>query len=60
MQVRLHISNIISRLEFLVVDQTEKSPLLAMAWEIQMMALSFYANARVKERKKKRKGFMFS
>ena len=33
---------------------------LVMAWEIQMMALPFKASARVKERKGRRKCFMFS
>lgn len=32
---------------------------LVMAWETQMIVLSFQANARVKERKRRRKGFMF-
>lgn len=39
--------------------QSERLPLLSMAWKIQMIALSFQTNARVKERKK-REGFMFS
>ena len=34
--------------------QSEMLPLLSMAWKIQMIALSFQTNARVKERKKKR------
>lgn len=34
--------------------QPERLPLLSMAWKIQMIALSFQNNARVKERKKNR------
>ena len=40
--------------------QSERLPLLAVAWEIWMMALSFQASTRVKERKRGRNGFMFS
>ena len=32
---------------------------LAMGWEILGMVLPFQANPRVKERKRRRKGFMF-
>ena len=33
---------------------------IAIAWELRMMVLSFRANASVKERKKRRQGFIFS
>lgn len=42
-----------------MASQSFGLPPLAMAWEVQMMALYLQANARVKERKTRRKCFMF-
>lgn len=53
-----------NRSEFLLTNPTvRKVPphtYLAMAWEIQITVLSSQANARVKDIKKRIKGFMFS
>lgn len=42
------------------MQQSKRLPLLAVAWEIWMLALSLQASIRVKGRKRRRKGFMFS
>ena len=54
-----NVSSIIERQLWWQIQQSKRWTLLVMAWKIRMMALTFQVNARVKERKRRREGFMF-